>query len=86
MTWGGYEVRDIDILEDAGLTYESFKCVIDGESQDFYHFRNWRWKPCVRHAPYEGLLEYMNNNEDFMHELINEVAQILPPQPIIFYI
>ncbi|HGG8959882.1 TPA: hypothetical protein ACJJYZ_005123, partial [Enterobacter hormaechei subsp. xiangfangensis] len=43
VTWGGHDERDIDILEDSGLSYRSF-CFNGTEKEVLYTLRDERWK------------------------------------------
>jgi Endonuclease NucS len=61
-TWGGYESRDLDILEDLGLFYTSFRCEMDGDSREFFKMLNGRWRRADKIAPFGGLQAYADAN------------------------
>lgn len=76
MAWGGYETRDIDILEHLGLAYSSFRCDADGNDRRFYRVKNDRWRPVSQIMPYQRFNEYVSNN----HRLLRIIVQKLFPR------
>ena len=74
MTTGGYEPRDIDILEDLGLIYGSFRCDIRGESREIFEIKNSRWKRVDQIAPYAELEKYFRNNERLLRIIVNKLS------------
>lgn len=71
VTWGGRDERDIDILEDSGLSYRSF-CFNGTEKEVLYTLRDERWKT-VKSADL-SLAGYINNNESLIAEMISEIS------------
>jgi len=63
MNSGGYESRDIDILEDVGLIYGTYRCDIDGDDRTFFRVKNGRWRPDDQVIPFEGFKTYLLRNE-----------------------
>lgn len=63
MTWGGYETRDIEVLEDLNLVYGSFRIDIHGEERQFRHMRNGRWRDVTPIVPFNAFNAYLRANE-----------------------
>lgn len=74
MTWGGYETRDIDILEDLGLIYDSFRCDIRREERKFFRMRNNRWRSVDQIIPYTELDRYLERNERLVRIIVSKLA------------
>lgn len=74
MTWGGYEPRDIDILEDAGLIYDSFRCDMQMEERKFFRMKNNRWRSVDQIIPYADFNRYLRMNERLVRIIINKLA------------
>jgi len=74
MTWGGYEPRDIDILEDLGLFYESFRCDIQGEDREFFRMMNGRWRSVGQINPYAEFFRYLEKNERLVRVIVNKLS------------
>lgn len=76
MTWGGRENRDIDILEDAGAFYRSFRCdILDVERRRFFTYRDERWRETEEKYidPISLWNQYLAKNEGFIYELVNKI-------------
>lgn len=71
MTWGGRENRDMDILEDAGVFYRSFRCDIDSERRRFFTYRDDRWRETKEEGidPFSLWSQYLTKNKEFIYEL-----------------
>lgn len=74
MTSGGYEARDIDILEDLGLIYDSFRCDIRREKREFFRMRNSRWRSVDQIIPYAEFGRYLERNERLVRIIVNKLA------------
>lgn len=74
MTSGGYEPRDIDILEDIGLIYDSFRCDIQAEGREFFRMKNSRWRSVDQIIPYAEFDRYLRMNETLVRIIVNKVA------------
>jgi hypothetical protein len=74
MTWGGKESRDIDIIEDMGAAYRSFRCDINGSSREVYALRDDRWRPCPARTSLELWQDYLNRNEPLVREVLVRVG------------
>jgi len=74
MTWGGYEARDADIVEDLGLAYRSFRCDISGGQRDFFVLRDERWRPCGPINHLQLFEEYVEKNEEFVRGIVHKIA------------
>ncbi|MGO7969590.1 endonuclease NucS domain-containing protein [Rhizobium ruizarguesonis] len=76
MTSGGYEARDLDILEDLNLTYSSFRCDVDGTNRKFFRHGFNRWRAQDPIAPFRAFYEYLNNNA----RVVNMISAKLGPR------
>jgi hypothetical protein len=74
MTSGGYEARDIDILEDLGLIYGSFRCDVQGEEREFFRMRNSRWRSVEQIIPYGEIGRYLERNERLVRIIVNKLS------------
>jgi hypothetical protein len=74
MTSGGYEARDIDILEDLDLIYGSFRCDIQGEEREFFRMRNNRWRSVDQIVPYAEFGRYLERNERLVRIIVNKLS------------
>ncbi|WP_162826252.1 endonuclease NucS domain-containing protein [Burkholderia sp. IDO3] len=76
MTWGGRESRDADIIEDMGLAYRSFRSdITTGTAQDFYIFRDDRWRSCDQANPLELFEKYVEDNEKFVRLVVRRISE-----------
>lgn len=62
-TWGAYEARDLDILDDLGLVYTSFRCDLDDDDRSFFRMRNGRWRSVAGIQPFAAFKEYFERNQ-----------------------
>lgn len=74
MTSGGYEARDIDVLEDLGLIYGSFRCDIQGEEREFFRMKNNRWRSVKQIVPYAEFGSYLERNERLLRIIVNKLS------------
>lgn len=74
MTWGGYEIRDIDILDDLGLAYSSFRCDIVGEERRFFRVINGRWKAAEATNHFSKFNEYLEMNSELLRTIYFKLA------------
>ncbi|HBH7876396.1 TPA: DUF91 domain-containing protein [Vibrio parahaemolyticus] len=74
ITWGGGETRDVDVLEDLGLTYRNYRCDIELEDKEFFIMRDGRWRKCEPVNPYERFGEYINSNSELIDEIMGELT------------
>ena len=74
MTWGGYETRDIDILDDLGLAYSSFRCDVVGEERRFYRVINGRWKAAEAAMPFGQFNKYLELNRSLLRTIYLKLA------------
>jgi hypothetical protein len=76
MTWGGRESRDLDIVEDMGLAYRSFRCELDERGgKDFFELRDERWRSrgAVNHL--QLFDDYLGKNESFVRLVVQRIAE-----------
>ncbi len=69
MSWGGYESRDLDILEDLGIIYSSFRCDVAGQDREFFRMRNAKWRQVDEIRPFQGFQEYANRNAEIFQTI-----------------
>ncbi|MET3927518.1 endonuclease NucS domain-containing protein [Devosia sp. 2618] len=74
MTWGGYEARDIDILDDLGLIYSSFRCDFSGDNRQIMRMVNGRWKAANNTAPLAAFNGYLERNSDLIRTIYYKLA------------
>lgn len=73
---GGYEARDIDILDDIGLAYGTFCCNIEGLERSFLRIKHDRWKIVDPIQPFGELQRYLDKND----RLLEIIAHKLGPR------
>lgn len=74
MTWGGKEFRDVDIAEDLGCIYRSYRCDYFEEEQKFFKFRDDRWRPCGNVNPIEQYYEYLGKNKKLVQQIVGKIS------------
>ena len=75
MTLGGRDSRDLDITEDMGLAYRSWRCDIKGEEREFYSLRDDRWRSCESTNHLDLYLDYVKANEKFVKLVIKRISE-----------
>lgn len=70
LTWGGYQSNDIDICPLYGLEYSNFKIETTDEDREFFKFDGYRYKTCDDTDPYYEYFHFMNNNQDFVKDIV----------------
>ncbi len=73
MSSGGYEARDIDVLEDLGLIYDSFRCDVQHDEQKFFRMKHNRWREVERIAPYAEFGSFLQDNERLLRIITNKI-------------
>lgn len=73
-TWGGYENRDLDILEDLGLIYKNYRCDIESEKTNFFVMNDGRWRTCEPPNPLNNFHKYINSNTELIDEIMAEIG------------
>lgn len=79
MTWGGYETRDIDILEDLRLVYGSFRCDVRGDNRQFSRMKNGRWRRVPPIVPFGEFKSYLERNERLLDIIIHKLSPRVGP-------
>jgi hypothetical protein len=79
MSAGGYETRDVDILEDANLQYTSVRCDLDGDSRSFYRKKNGRWKQIRPITPFGEFERYLQNSTDLVRAIVQKISPRMMP-------
>lgn len=74
MTWGGRDHRDVDILEDMGAMYRSFRCDIEGSRRKFFVLRDDRWRECGQIDPISLWGEYLERNKMLVTEIVRKIG------------
>lgn len=74
MSWGGYEARDIDVLEDLGLIYGSYRCDVQGEERKFFRLRHSRWRAVGSIVPYGEFANYLEKNQRLLRIINRKLA------------
>lgn len=78
-TWGGYEVRDTDILDAVGLRYRSFRADIDGDNREFFLLDDTHWISTEFVNPLTSLFEHLSKHEEFVSDLVDEIGSRQAP-------
>ncbi len=73
MTWGGWEKRDLDITEDLGCAYRSFRCDILGAKRTFFMLRDDRWRKCDPINHIELYFQYLEKNEKLVKQIFRKI-------------
>lgn len=79
MTWGGYETRDIDVLEDLGLIYGSFRCDAQHDDRQFYRMKNGRWRSTNPILPFGEFNDYLERNDRLLRIIVNKLSPRIGP-------
>lgn len=67
LSWGGFDRNNDAVLEELGLSFESYVVEInDGQREDFV-FRNFKYEKIEFIE--DGICRFMNENKDFVNEL-----------------
>lgn len=74
MTWGGYDARDAEILEDLNLIYDSFRLDFKGKEKQFSRMRNGRWRDVDPIVPLNAFHEYILNNKALSRILYRKLS------------
>jgi Endonuclease NucS len=74
MAWGGYEDRDLEILERLGAGYGSFRCDLGSEERRFHQLSDDRWRRCEEINPIFAFSEYLNLNAELVEEIIARIG------------
>lgn len=74
LSWGGYEGRDLAILEDLGLSYRSFRCDLDGDARNYFVWRDDAWRPTEFINPLTTVFEFLAKREVLVSDLILEIG------------
>jgi hypothetical protein len=74
LTWGGYESRDVKILEDLGLSYRSFRCDIDRDNKSYFAWRDDAWRPTEFVNPMTSVFDYLANRKMLVADLALEIG------------
>jgi hypothetical protein len=73
-TWGGFESRDVQISEDIGLAYRSFRCDIDGDKRSFYIWRDDGWRPTSFVNFVTSVFEFLSQRPELIADLWLEIG------------
>lgn len=73
-TWGGYDNRDVDILEDLGLIYKNYRCDIESEKTIFFVMNDGRWRNCEPPNLLNNFQKYLNSNTKLINKIMAEIG------------
>jgi hypothetical protein len=74
MTWGGWESRDAEIIEDLGLAYRTFRCDVNAESRTFVRLHNDRWRPSDPVDIFKLFADYVEKNKKLVQQIVTKIA------------
>jgi len=69
LNWGGYETRDALILRDIGLSYATFRVVLDCNGRNFFKLDEHGWQPCESRGVNQGISTFIDENPEFIHDI-----------------
>lgn len=76
-TWGYREPQDSKLLEFIGIHYRSYRCDIDGESRQFFAWRDNVWRAVEPVTPFDALASFFEHEQAFMTHLVTKVGRRL---------
>lgn len=68
LNWGGFDRNNDAILEELGLTYESYTVQIKDGREEVFLFRNFKYEKT--NFIENGMGRFMAENADFVDELV----------------
>lgn len=68
LNWGGFDRKDLDVCEEIGLSYVAYRS--QGKSSAGQRLDNFRWIECKIHHPLDGFLSFIQNNTDFVEDIV----------------
>lgn len=71
LTWGGYEARDSDIIEDLGLQYRSF--YKNMKTDEFFINKNEKWRPHDPCCPETLFNNYLKQHQTLVKKIVQEI-------------
>ncbi len=74
VSWGGYEQRDTDILEDCGLSYRSFRVDVVDTARQFFVLRDERWRETEPFNPLLTVFQHFEAHPGLIARLVNEIS------------
>ena len=74
MRWGGYQPNDVDIMEDLGLVYETYKIEVHNNIPKHFRFKNGRWKINKSADPILEMKNYISDNESVLIDMYKKIA------------
>lgn len=78
MSWGGWESRDLEIIEDMGLAYRSYKCeIVDDVGRSFFKLNDGSWQPNQKVDPFALFEEYVRKNEKLVGLIVHKLSERL---------
>jgi hypothetical protein len=72
-TFGYYEPRDTEILEDIGLVYSSFRCDRTDDKLKFFQLKNGRWRSIPEFEPFASFFEFLNGSDKLVYSMIRKM-------------
>lgn len=75
LSWGGRDDRDVEIFEDLGALYRSYRCDISGDDRQCFVRKNDRWHPHECKSFLVLWQEFLESNHEFVSELVSKIAE-----------
>jgi hypothetical protein len=69
LNWGGYQRKDASIVRDIGLSYATYKVIVDSNKRSFFKLENYGWEPCESRRFHQGIDAFIGENPDFIHDI-----------------
>ena len=74
VTWGGKDERDIDIIEDLGAQYRSYRSDLsNGTVANSFTLRDSRWRPCEILSPHGLFSAYVEKNQALVDQIFFKI-------------
>jgi hypothetical protein len=68
LSWGGYDDKDAEICEEIGLSYVIHR--FESDPRTGQRLENFRWIDCQPPHPLQGFIDFVNENEDFVADIV----------------
>lgn len=75
VTWGGRDERDIDIIEDLGAQYRSYRIdICEGQIADSFVFREDKWRQCPPRSFLELFQSYAEKHKSLVKQILLRIS------------
>ena len=71
---GYFDARDVDIMDDLGLTYKTFRLNNPAERSGWFELKDGRWKEIFPDLPFQPLNPYFEKNQPLISSIVNAIG------------